>query len=174
MSKVQLKYHILGKYFTYFGVYELFCPDYLFGRGKELDMLLDRTPQRDWIEKVQEYLSLIDPDRDKFIVRLWIGIVQLNPSKGPRAGRIIKKETFLRGLELGSFRICLYDKNQFNNFRQVNTLVDSKRSTGLDTFLRDVLIPDYLRRIESSRSYLSMIELRTYISLYMSKKFGLI
>lgn len=171
MIKVQLKYHILDKYHTFFGVYGLFCPDHLFEAGTELYNILRQVHGNEKIQKAKEYVDFIKPEPGKNIVRFWIAAIQRRPSKKP--GRVKKKKSFLLGLEPGSYRIALYQKNEFDLVRNTHNAVDSKYSMGLDQYLRDIMIPEYLKNLES-RQHPGPGEIRAYISLYMSKKLGLI
>jgi hypothetical protein len=139
--------------------------------GTELYDILKAVHGPDKIQKAREYVDFIKPEPGKNIVRFWIAAIQRKPFREP--GKIKKKKSFLLGLKPGDYRLCLYQKSEFDLIRNTHNAIDTRHSLGLDEYFREVMIPEYLKKLETLR-YPGPGEVRTYISLYMSKKFGLI
>lgn len=175
--KVQERYEVNASCVTYFGVYSLFCPDHLLEREGDIDKAFTLYTSNWDISKIQKFKDYLDTAQiePKYKTKFWVGI-QKDLRKGEIHGRLQKKTgnksiIYLRG----NIRFFLLFKNQHRNFRKSHLLqrIHNFNSRGLDEYFRTTLVSKFIEAPQkvSPRFPNSYTEIRTYISLYMSRKF---
>lgn len=169
---------------VYFGVYDLFCPDYLLETGTELHTILtdSTTSVFDKIQRAKKYLDFINP-APKYKTKFWIEVII--PTNTENIESKIKKKRPKSSPIYGTLvcnRVPLVRILFKNEYTMITNGVHpnySSYSNNLDRYFRKVIIPRYIRSLESGKvgysigyGEISYQTARSYISLYMSKKFG--
>ena len=161
----------------YFGAYNLFCPDYLLEPNSELYFIIKNTINYKKIEKIKEYLDFYKPE-PKYKTKFWLEVVVAAPQDRPHRRKIKKKSPkspIYRELYCSTrLDFILRFKNEYTALVGGNHPLYRSYSKNLDGYFRKVIIPKYISTLENNPGslYITYGAVRSYISLYMSKKFG--
>jgi hypothetical protein len=160
-------------------VYSLFCPDHLLEKGGDIDKaftLYTSNWDTSKIQKFKEYLDTaqIEP---KYKTKFWVGIQKDSYKSVFRIHCKIQKKTGNKSIAYlqGNVKLFLLFKNQYRNFRRNHSSqrIYNFSSRGLDEYFKTTIVSRFIESPQkvSPRFPNSYTELRTYISLYMSRKF---
>ncbi len=178
--KVQRLARLVSSTRLYFGVYDLFCPDHLLIPGTELYTRLGlSSPNK--IQETKKYLDFTNL-APKYKTKFWIEVIMRPEEREDlkKFSKIRKKRPkgspiyeALCNKRIVDFRLMF--KNEYEAAtRGVFPFRYTSYSKNLDRYFRNVIIPGYIRYLESDSRGESVpfVAIRSYISLYMSKKFG--
>ena len=178
--KVQKLCRVINSTRLIFGVYDLFCPDHLLSRGTELETILTDPSILNKIQKTKEYLDFIKP-LPKYKTKFWIEVIMEPIKRRKSRGLLYKKKPKSSPIygelcygKISDFRLMF--KNEYKSLLgrgRIQTYYYSY-SNNLDMYFRKVVVPKYIKHLEKDTGgqSISYIAVRSYISLYMSKKFG--
>lgn len=177
-KRTQEQYNLPICCITYFGVYPLFCPDHLLEKYGDIDKAFTLYTSRWDSDKIQKFKNYLDTAQipPKYRVKFWVA-VRKDYSDERRHGRIKKKamNPDIKYLH-GRTKFYILFKNQYDNTRKDDSRYPKvvKFSKNLDEYFRNTLVTKFVETPEkiSPNFPESWTELRTYISLYMSRKFG--
>lgn len=176
--KVQKLCRVINSTRLIFGVYDLFCPDHLLSRGTELETILTDPSILNKVQKTKEYLDFIKPP-PKYKAKFWIEVI-MEPNERRKSRRLFYKKKpkgspiygELCFGKVSDFRLMF--KNEYKSLLGGVQTYYYSYSNNLDAYFRKVIVPKYIRQLERDTRGQSIpyIAVRSYISLYMSKKFG--
>ena len=177
-KRTQEQYNLPICCITYFGVYTLFCPDHLLDKDGNIDKAFALYTSNWSLDKIQSFKNYLDNSQiePKYKVKFWVA-VRRNYSDDERRGKIRKKpmNPYFKNLN-GRIKIYILFKNQYNNTRKEDNRYPRSVSFSkyLDEYFRNTIVSKFIETPKkvSPNFPESWVELRAYISLYMSRKFG--